>query len=50
VLGEFDIVSANFEVEYRNGTEIWARYVPEPASGILVIWIASRSLSRRRRS
>jgi hypothetical protein len=49
VMGEFDSVSPNFEIEYRNNhSEIWARYVPEPTAVSLVP--LSACLLRRRRS
>jgi hypothetical protein len=47
IVGQFDSVSPGYEVEYRNGTEIWARFVPEPAS--LVAFATLILLAPRRR-
>jgi hypothetical protein len=47
IVGQFDSVTPGFEVEYRNGTEIWARFVPEPAIAMVLLPLAA--LVRRRR-
>lgn len=49
VIGQFDFISPNFEVEYRNNsTEIWARFVPEPSSAISAASLATLFARRRR--
>lgn len=49
VVGQFDSVTLGFEVEYRNGTEIWARFVPEPTSALLGCGISFLAFARRPR-
>lgn len=48
ITGQFNVVSPDFEIEFRNGnTELWARFVPEPASATLVL--SMLAILRRKR-
>jgi len=49
ITGQFDSVTPGFEVEYRNGNEIWARFVPEPGSLAVLIIVVGLGAARRRR-
>lgn len=48
IIGQFDSVTPNFEVDYR-GNEIWARFVPEPSITTTACGASVFALARRRR-
>lgn len=50
VVGNFDSVTPGYELDYRNGTEIWAKLVPEPGTcASLGATIGATLLTRCRR-